>query len=218
MSLHLMGKKKGMTRFFDQEGQAAACTVIAVEPNVIVQLRKKEKEGYEAVQIGAEKASEAKKRNITKPLLGHYAAAKVEPRKKLLESRVDVAEKFSVGQEIGVEIFSDCTHVDVIGISKGKGFQGAVKRYGFAGGPATHGSSGFHRKLGSTGMRTTPGRGLPGKKMPGHMGSERVTMENLEIIKIDIEKQLILVKGAVPGHNNALVVIRKAKKKQTKSK
>jgi large subunit ribosomal protein L3 len=212
MSLMLMGKKKGMTRLFDESGKSMACTVIMVEPNVVVQVKTKEKDGYSALQLGACKVSEPKKKNVSKPLKGHFALAKVEPRKHLLEARSEEATSFEVGSEIGLEYFSDCAYVDVAGISKGKGYQGVMKRHGFRGGPGAHGS-GFHRHAGSTGMRSTPGRCLPGVRMAGQMGTERVTVENLRVMQVDIEKQIILVKGAIPGTREALVFIRKSHKK-----
>lgn len=212
MTLKLMGKKMGMTRIFDQNGNSIVCTVIAAEPNVVVQVKDEGKDGYKAIQLGAIKVPESKKKNISKPLVGHFARAKVEPRRHLLESRIENADEYQLGQEIGVDYFSDAEFVDVCGTSKGKGFQGVIKRHGFAGGPAAHGS-GFHRVGGSTGMRSTPGRNFLGTKKAGHMGAEKVTVENLKIVRIDPEKQVILVKGAVPGANNSLVYIRKSIKK-----
>ena len=212
MSLKLIGKKKGMTQVFDANGNSIACTVIEAEPNVIVQLKKVDKDGYDAIQLGGIKVVDSKKRNVTKPLVGHFAAAKVEPRRRLIESRVDNIEEFELGQAIGVDYFSDGDYVDVCGISKGKGYQGVIKRHNYAGGAASHGS-GFHRHAGSTGMRSTPGRCLPGRRMAGHMGAEKVTTENLKVVQVDAEKQVILVKGAVPGSRNGLVYIRKSIKK-----
>ena len=217
MSLKLMGKKKGMTRTYDEIGNLIVCTVIAAEPNIIVQLKSKDKDGYQAVQLGAIKVPENKKKNISKPLVGHFAKAKVEPRRHLLESRIDNADEFQLGQEIGVDYFIDGEFVDVCGTSKGKGFQGVIKRHNFAGGPGSHGS-GFHRTGGSTGMRSTPGRSLPGVKKAGQMGSQKVTTENLKVVRVDTEKQIILVKGAVPGAKNSLLYIRKSVKKTPKKR
>jgi large subunit ribosomal protein L3 len=169
MSLKLMGKKKGMTRVYDEKGNLIVCTLIAAEPNVIVQVKSLEKDGYSAVQLGAVKVRESKKKNVSKPLVGHFARAKVEPRRHLLESRIEKTEEYELGQEVGVDYFAETEFVDVCGTSKGKGFQGVIKRHGFAGGPASHGS-GFHRTAGSTGMRSTPGRSLPGVKKAGQMG------------------------------------------------
>lgn len=212
MSLKLMGKKRGMTRIYDEKGNLIVCTLIAAEPNIIVQVKNQDKDGYSAVQLGAVKVPESKKKNVSKPLVGHFARAKVEPRRHLLESRIDNVEEYELGQEVGVDYFADTEFVDVCGTSKGKGFQGVIKRHNFAGGPASHGS-GFHRTAGSTGMRSTPGRSLPGVKKAGQMGSQKVTTENLKVILVDTEKQIILVKGAVPGPKNSLVYIRKSVKK-----
>ncbi|NGX39637.1 MAG: 50S ribosomal protein L3 [Chlamydiae bacterium] len=212
MPLQLMGKKKGMTRLFDEKGTSIVCTVIEAEPNVVVQLKNLEKDGYLAVQTSAVKVLPSKLKNVLKPQKGHFAKAKVEPRRHLIESRIGEGEEFTVGQEIGVEYFADATYVDVSGTSKGKGFQGVIKRHGFAGGPAAHGS-GFHRTAGSTGMCSDPGRTLPGVKMAGHMGNERVTIECLKVIKVDQERNVLLVKGAIPGTRGGLVYIRKSVKK-----
>ncbi len=217
MSLKLMGKKKGMTRVFDETGNLIVCTVIAAEPNIIIQVKNKEKDGYQAVQLGAIKVPESKKKKVSKPLIGHFARAKVEPRRHLLESRIENPEEFQLGQEIGIDYFADAEFVDVCGTSKGKGFQGVIKRHNFSGGPGSHGS-GFHRTAGSTGMRSTPGRSLPGVKKAGQMGSQKVTVENLKVISVDAEKQVILVKGAVPGAKDSLLYIRKSVKKTPSKK
>lgn len=211
MSLKLMGKKVGMTRLFNEKGEKIVCTVIEAEPNVVVQLKNAEKDGYTAVQLGAHKVPSSKLRNVKKPRKGHFAKANIEPRRDLAESKIAEGEEFAIGQEIGVEYFNEIQYVDVTGISKGKGFQGVMKRHGFSGGPAAHGS-GFHRVAGSTGMNSDPGRTLPGLKMAGHMGSEQVTIENLPVIKVDQERRVILVKGAIPGARGGLVYIRKSKK------
>lgn len=212
MSLQLMGKKKGMTRIFNEKGESVVCTVIEAEPNVIVQAKNAEKDGYEAVQMGFQKVPASKLKNVSKPRKGHFAKSKVEPRYHLKESKIQAGEEFEVGQEIGVDYFSEIVHVDVIGITKGKGFQGVMKRHGFAGGPASHGS-GFHRTAGSTGSNTDPGRTMPGLKMAGHMGNVQMTVEGLKVVRVDQEKKLILVKGAVPGPRNGLVYIRKSIKR-----
>ncbi len=214
MSLRLMGRKKGMTRLFNEKGESIVCTVIEAEPNVVVQMKNEENDKYSAVQMGAFKISSSKLKNVTKPLKGHFAKAKVEPRRYLSESCLCEGEELSVGQEVGVEYFAETPYVDVSGVSKGKGFQGVMKRHGFKGGPASHGS-GFHRTHGSTGMCSNPGRTLPGVKMAGHMGNEKVTSEGLKVVKIDQEKQVILVKGAVPGSRGSLVYIRKSKKRKS---
>ena len=207
-----MGKKKGMTQVFDSSGNVVVCTVIHAEPNVVMQVLTKEKAGYSAVQLAAFKASDAKKKNIAKAQRELFAKKSIDPRKKMKESRVSDVSLYSEGQEVGVEHFSDCVFVDVKGVSKGKGYQGVMKRHNFAGGPAAHGS-GFHRHGGSCGMRSTPGRCLPGQKKAGRMGGENVTTQNLKVVKIDVEKQVILVEGAVPGARECMIYISRAKKK-----
>lgn len=209
MTLRLMGRKKGMTRLFNEKGESVVCTVIQAEPHVVVQIKNTQKDESNAVQLGTLKVPLSKVKNVTKPQKGHFAKAQVEPRLKLLECRTNDKETFTVGQEIGLEYFADTRYVDVTGTSKGKGFQGVIKRHGFRGGPASHGSS-FHRAHGSTGMRSTPGRCLPGVKMAGHMGNESVTVEKLQVMKVDPEKQVIFVKGAIPGSRGGLVTIRKS--------
>lgn len=212
MTLKLMGKKRGMTRIFDESGNHVVCTVISAEPNVITQVKRKDKEGYEALQLSAFKVKPSKVRNVTKPLKGHFAKAGVEPRDVISESRVMSAEEFQVGQEVGVDYFAEVPYVDIQGVSKGKGHQGVIKRHNFAGGPASHGS-GFHRHGGSTGMRSSPGRCLPGQKKSGRMGGENVTTQSLRVVKVDVEKQVILIEGAVPGARGGLVYVAKAKKR-----
>ncbi|HEV3269768.1 MAG TPA: 50S ribosomal protein L3 [Candidatus Rhabdochlamydia sp.] len=213
MTLKFQGKKKGMTMRFDAQGNQVVCTVILAEPNVIAQIKSSQgKDGYNAIQLAAYKVKSSKLKNVSKPLQGHFAKAKIEPRSALKESRVENIEDFQVAQELNVSYFNEISYVDVSGISKGKGHQGVMKRHNFAGGPASHGS-GFHRHGGSTGMRSTPGRCLPGQKKSGRMGNEMVTTQSLRVVKVDLEKNVILVEGAVPGPRNGLVYISKAKKK-----
>jgi large subunit ribosomal protein L3 len=212
MTMKFMGKKQGMTQLFDEKGNRIVCTVISAEPNIIAQVKRKDKEGYEAIQLAAFKVKPSKVRNVTKPLRGHFAKAGVESRDHCMESRFDSVEEYQAGQEVGIGYFADTVYVDIQGVSKGKGYQGVMKRYHFAGGPASHGS-GFHRHGGSTGMRSTPGRCLPGQKKAGRMGGEKVTLQNLRIVRIDEEKQWIIVEGAVPGARGGLVCITKAIKK-----
>ena len=213
MDLKFQGKKKGMTTRFDAQGNRIVCTVILVEPNVIAQIKSSQgKDGYNAIQLAAYKVNSSKLKNVSKPLEKHFAKAKIEPRSSLKESRVENVENFQVGQEFYVNYFDEINYVDVSGLSKGKGHQGVMKRHNFKGGPASHGS-GFHRHGGSTGMRSTPGRCLPGQKKSGRMGNEMVTTQNLRIVGIYLEKNVILVEGAVPGPRNGLVCISKAKKK-----
>jgi len=213
MKPKLMGVKKGMMQLFDAQGNKIVCTVIATEKHVISQVKNKEKDGYEAIQLAALKVQSPKVCNVSKPLMGHFKKAGVEPRKFMCETRVEGPHEFQPGQEIGVESFSEVSYVDVIGISKGKGSQGVIKRHHFAGGPAAHGS-GFHRHGGSCGMRSSPGRCLPGQKKAGRMGGEQVTVECLKVIKVDVEKQIILVAGPVPGSRGGLLYIAESKKKK----
>lgn len=221
MTLTLMGKKRGMIQLFDEKGNVVVCTVIQAEPNVVAQVKTKEKDGYVALQLGFDKVTGKTQQTIEKragkPQLGHFRKAGTEPRRHLVETRLDSAEGYAVGQEISVDIFDGIEFVDATAISKGKGYQGVMKRHNFRGGPASHGSS-FHRHAGSTGMRSTPGRGLPGGKKAGHMGFERVTVQNLKVVRIEKEDNLIIVKGQVPGPRNGLVYISQAKKKQGNTK
>jgi len=217
MTLKLKGKKLGMTTLFDKNGHIKVCTVIEVEPNVVVQIKTIEKDGYSAIQTGYGKVKakkpETAERRISKPLRGHFKKVKVEPRRYLSETRMKNLEKYATGQEFGVEIFKDTIYVDATARSIGKGYQGAMKLHNFAGGPAAHGAKKVHRSLGSTGNRSTPGRCFPGGKRASHMGFNRVTVESLEIVEIIEEENLILIKGAVPGPRNGIVTLRQAMKK-----
>jgi large subunit ribosomal protein L3 len=219
--LTLMGKKRGMMQLFDEKGNVVVCTVIEAEPNVVTQIKTKESDGYTAIQLGFDKVTGKSQytieRRVPMPQLGLYKKTGVAPRRHLHESRVENTDEFSLGQEVGVDYFSEISFVDATAISKGKGYQGVMKRHNFRGGPASHGS-GFHRHAGSTGMRSTPGRCLPGGKKAGHMGSEQVTVQNLEVVKIDAENKVILVKGQVPGPRNGLVYLSKATKKTEKKR
>lgn len=218
MAIKLMGKKRGMTQLFDDKGNVVVCTVIQAEPNVVTQVKTKESDGYQAVQLSFDKVKGKVQYTIDKrtgkPQLGHFKKAGVEPRRHLKESRIDSAE-YSLGQEISVDVFNGVEFVDATAISKGKGTQGVMKRHNFAGGPASHGS-GFHRHAGSTGMRSTPGRGLPGGKKAGQMGNEQVTVQNIEVVRVDPENHLVILKGQVPGPKNGLVYLTKAVKKTEK--
>lgn len=219
MALTFMGKKRGMIQLFDKKGNVVVCTVIEAEPNVVTQIKTKETDGYTAVQIGFDKVAGKTQYTIEsrtgKPRLGHFKKAGVEPRRVLLESRVEATDEYTLGQEISLEMFKDVEFIDATAISKGKGYQGVMKRHNFAGGPASHGS-GFHRHAGSTGMRSTPGRGLPGGKKAGQMGNEKVTVQNLRVVMVNPEERVIVVKGQVPGPRHGLVYLTQAKKKQTK--
>jgi len=212
MSLNLMGRKSGMMQLFDAKGNVVVCTVIHAEPNVVSQVMTKEKNGYEAVQLAAFVLTGSKKNNIAKPQREMFARNNLDPRRKMKESRLVNASSYEVGALIGVEYFEECPYVDVTGVSKGKGYQGVMKRWNFRGGPAAHGS-GFHRHGGSCGMRSTPGRCLPGQKKAGRMGGKKVTVQSLRVVRVDRERQVILVEGAIPGANGSMVCLSKAKKK-----
>lgn len=216
-----MGKKKGMTQLFDENGNIVVCTVIEAEPNVVVQVKTKESDGYTAVQIGYDKVRGKKAETIaartSKPLQGHFKKASTEPRKFLKESRIENSENYTPGQELTLEHFADVAFVDVTAFSKGKGFQGVMKLHNFAGGPASHGS-GFHRHAGATGMRSTPGRCFRNGKRASHMGDDKKTVQNLKVVRIQSEDNLLIVKGAIPGAKGSLVYFSPAVKLQGKSK
>ncbi len=204
----LIGRKIGMTQVFDETGRLVPVTVIQVEPNVVVGRRTPEKDGYSAVILGAE---EAKPQRLTKPLRGQYEKVGVAPQKKMMEI-ADFDHECTLGDTLGVDLFADAGFVDVIGTSKGKGFQGVMKRHGFGGGRKTHGSK-FHRANGSTGMAAWPSRVIKGTRMPGRMGGERSTVQNLRVVRVDAEKKMLLVGGAVPGARNGYVLVSTAKKR-----
>ena len=209
MSLGLVGRKVGMTRVFSDDGVSTPVTVIEVEPNRISQIKTVETDGYTAIQVtsGSRRAS-----RVTKPMAGHYRKASVEAGRGAWEFRVDSVDDFELGSEIKVDLFQQGQIVDVSGISKGKGFQGGVKRHNFTMQDATHGNSISHRSNGSIGQNQTPGRVFKGKKMSGHMGAEKCTTQNLEVVRVDAERNLVLIKGAVPGANSGDVIIRPAVK------
>jgi large subunit ribosomal protein L3 len=216
MVRRLVGKKCGMVRVYDKDGASVACTLIHIEPNVVTQLKSREKDGYEAIQLASQKIETKDPRTVekrvAKPQLGHYKKAGVAPRGHLHEMRVDDATQYQIGQELTVSFFEGVKYVDVCGTSKGKGYQGVIKKYGFAGGPAAHGS-GFHRHAGSTGMRSSPGRCLPGGPRPSHMGDKRVTVQCLRVVALDADKGLVIVEGSIPGAKNSIVVVSDAMKK-----
>jgi len=205
--LGLLARKVGMTQVFDGEGNMVPVTVMSVEPNVVIAKRTEEKDHYNAVIVGV---GEAKKNRITKAYAGQFPE-NIAPKKRLQELR-DYEKEAAVGDALGVETLEGVRYVDVSGVSKGKGFQGVVKRYGFGGGRKTHGSK-FHREPGSTGQSTYPHRTFKNTKLPGRMGRERVTVLSLRVEKLDAEKQLILVRGSVPGVNGGLVLVRAAVKR-----
>jgi len=210
MSLGLVGRKVGMTRVFSDDGVSTPVTVIEVEPNRISQIKTVETDGYTAIQVisGSRRAS-----RVTKPMAGHYRKAGVEAGRGTWEFRVDSVDDFELGSEIKVDLFQQGQIVDVSGISKGKGFQGGVKRHNFTMQDATHGNSISHRSNGSIGQNQTPGRVFKGKKMSGHMGAEKCTTQNLEVVRVDAERNLVLIKGAVPGAKSGDVIIRPAVKR-----
>ena len=211
MKLKLMGRKRGTIQIFDENGLVAPCTIIEIEPNILTSLLSEEKNGYDAVQLGFEKCSA---KCLTKHQLGHFKKNSIEPRRHLAENRVDSLDGYNIGDEFGAVNFLEVPFVDVTAISKGKGYQGVMKLYNYAGGRASHGCSRAHRSLGSTGMRSTPGRCLPGGKRACHMGLDRVTTQNLKIMQVIENDNLILVKGAVPGPRGGLVYVSRAKKKK----
>lgn len=203
----LVGRKVGMTRVFTEEGVSIPVTVVEVEANRVSQVRTFENDGYSAIQVtaGAKKAN-----RVSKPEAGHFAKAGVEAGRGLWEFRLENGEEFEVGAELNVELFNEIKKVDVTGTSKGKGFQGVVKRWNFRTQDMTHGNSLSHRAPGSIGQCQTPGRVFKGKKMAGHMGAERVTTQNLEIVRVDAERNLLLIKGAVPGSIGGSVIVKPA--------
>lgn len=210
MSVGIVGRKCGMTRVFTEDGVSIPVTVIEVDPNRITQVKSDETDGYASVQVavGSRRAS-----RVTKPLAGHYAKAGVEAGRGLWEFRLDGAEEqFQVGSALTVERFQAGQIVDVTGVSKGKGFQGVIKRWNFSMQDATHGNSLSHRAPGSIGQNQSPGRVFKGKKMAGHMGAERVTVQNLEVVRVDAERNLLLIKGAVPGAPGGDVIVSPAVK------
>ncbi|ABX31514.1 ribosomal protein L3 [Petrotoga mobilis SJ95] len=210
----ILGKKVGMTRVF-KDDKAIPVTVIKAGPCVVVQKKTVETDGYNAIQIGFEEIPE---RKANKPLMGHFKKAQVKPLRYLREFRVENVDDYEIGQKIDVTIFSEGEKIDLIGNSKGRGYSGVMKRWNFRGGENTHGSK-FHRGLGSTGMATFPSKVFKGKKMPGQYGNERVTIQNSEVVYIDVQNNLIAVKGGVPGARGGLVTIREAvKAKRPKTK
>lgn len=202
----ILGRKVGMTQVFTEQGDVVPVTVVESGDMVVVQKKTVEKDGYNAIQVGF---GDIKTKNVTKPLKGHFEKSKVEPKKFLREFRVNNIDDYEVGQKIGVDIFQVGEKVDVVGTSKGKGFQGSIKRHGHHTGDMSHGSK-FHRLRGSLGASSGMSRVVKGMKAHGHMGHERKTVLNLEVIKVDADKNAILLKGAIPGPKKGLVKIREA--------
>ena len=206
MANMILGRKLGMTQVWSDEDEIIPVTVIEAGPCVVSQVKTKETDGYEAIQMGF---GTIKDKHVNKPMAGHFAKAGVAPMRYLREVRVDDASAHETGEVITIDSFDGIEKVNVTGTSKGKGFAGVMKRHGFGGGPGGHGSH-FHRAPGSIGQCASPSRVLKGVRMAGHMGDERVTVRNLKVVRIDAEHNVILVKGAVPGGNNGLVMIREA--------
>lgn len=204
----ILGKKVGMAQIFTGEGRAIPVTVIEAGPCIVVQKKTPEKDGYSAIQIGF---SEKRERLFTKPAKGHFSKAGVRPLRFLRELRVEDLEAYQVGQEIKADVFNPGEKVDVAGISKGKGFAGGIKRHGFHRGPMAHGSK-YHRRPGSLGAKG-PAKVFKGRKLPGHLGAGRVTVQNLEVIKVDAGRNMLAIKGAVPGPRGALVMVKPSVKK-----
>ncbi len=204
MKKFILGKKIGMTQYFGTDGEAIPVTVVKAGPCTVVQKKTPEIDGYSALKLGFED----KKKNVNKPNMGEYTKYSISPKRYLKEFKTKEMDSYSPGQEIKVEdMFQDKDSVDVTGVSKGKGFQGVIKRFNLSRGRETHGSK-YHRRTGSLGGGTSPGKVFKGKKMPGHMGFEKVTVLNLEVVKVDSEKGLLLIKGALPGPKGGLLTIR----------
>ena len=208
MKKAILATKVGMTQIFNDEGMLIPVTVLQAGPCVVTQIKTEESDGYQAVQVGF---GEIREKLVNKPGKGHFAKAGVPVKRFLREFRFDNAAEYTIGQEIKADIFAAGDHVDATAISKGKGYQGAIKRHGQSRGPMTHGSK-YHRHAGSNGAASDPSRVFPGKKLPGQMGHVQVTVQNLEIIRVDTENNLLLVKGAVPGPKKSLVTIRETVK------
>ena len=209
MKKAILATKVGMTQIFDANGSLIPVTVLQATPNVVTQVKTVENDGYAAVQVGF---GEIRDVLVNKPRKGHFAKAGVANKRFLKEFKFENAAEYTVGQEIKADIFAEGDKIDATGTSKGKGFQGAIKRHGLSRGPMKHGSK-YHRHAGSNGPATTPGRVFKGKHMPGQMGAVKVTVQNLEVVKVDVENNLLLVKGAVPGPKKALLVLKETVKK-----
>ena len=209
MKKAILATKVGMTQIFNENGVLIPVTVLQATPNVVTQVKTVENDGYAAVQVGYGDIREVL---VNKPRKGHFAKAGVANKRFLREFKFENAAEYTVGQEIKANIFAEGDKIDVTGISKGKGFQGAIKRHGLSRGPMKHGSK-YHRHAGSNGAATTPGRVFKGKHMPGHMGAVKVTVQNLEVVRVDVDNNLLLVKGAVPGSKKSMIVLKETVKK-----
>lgn len=204
MKKAILGKKVGMTQIFDKDGKAIPVTVIQAGPNIVVQRKTMENDGYSAIQVGFEDLDEKK---LNKPMKGHFEKAKVATKRYIRELRLEDSATFEIGQELKADVFAEGDRVDISGVSKGKGTAGVIKRHNAHRGPMRHGSK-FHRAPGSMGASSDPSRTFKGKKLPGRMGNENTTVQNIEVVKVDAEKNYILVKGGVPGIRGSLVMIK----------
>jgi len=204
MKKAIIAKKVGMTQVFSETGNLIPVTVLEAGPCVVIQKKTTENDGYSAVQVGF---TDLKEKHVNKPQAGHFQKAGVTPKKYIKEFRLEGAESYEIGAEIKADVFAAGDKIDVSGVSKGKGYQGAIKRHNQHRGPMAHGSK-YHRGVGSLSAGTTPGKVKKGKKMPGHMGAVTITVANLEVVRIDAEKNLLLVKGAVPGARGSILVIK----------
>ncbi len=204
MSKTLIGKKVGMTQIFDEQGKVIPVTAIEAGPCTVVQVKTVETDGYNAIQLGF---GDVKEHKVIKPVKGHYTKVNLTPKKHLREFRVDSVEEVKVGDELKADTFTAGDKLDIQGTSKGKGFQGVIKRHGQSRGPMGHGSM-YHRRPGSMGPTSTPGRVFKGKRLPGHMGHVTVTIQNLEVVRVDLDKNVVLVKGSVPGANGAILKLK----------
>ena len=208
MKKAIIGKKVGMTQIFDESGKVIPVTVIEAGPCVVAQVKSNETDGYNAVQLGFGDVKESK---VNKPVKGHFAKSKLALKKHLREFRLDDISSYKIGDEVKADIFAAGEKIDVQGTSKGKGFQGVIKRHGQHRGPMGHGSM-YHRRPGSMGSTSTPGRVFKGKKLPGHMGKVTVTIQNLDVVRVDMDKNVILLKGSVPGAKGSILKIKSAVK------
>ena len=208
MNKGLIGKKIGMTQIFDESGKVIPVTVIEAGPCVVAQVKTEETDGYTAVQLGF---GDIKEKKLNKPTKGHFTKVNVTPKKHLREFRLDSVEGLTVGQELKADVFAAGDKVDIQGTSKGKGFQGVIKRHGQSRGPMGHGSM-YHRRPGSMGPTSTPGRVFKGKRLPGHMGAKTISIQNLEVVRVDLDKNVILVKGSVPGAKGAILKLKSSVK------
>jgi len=204
MKKAILGRKIGMTQIFDEDGKVIPVSVVIAGPCVVVQKKTEEKEGYNAIQVGFE---DIREKLVNKPEKGHFAKANIAPKRFLRELRLENARDYNVGDVLKADVFAVGERVDVSGVSKGKGYQGVIKRWNAHRGPMSHGSK-YHRGVGSMGASSFPSRTFKNKKMPGHMGNENVTVQNLEVVRVDADKNLILIKGGIPGPKKGLVIIK----------